>query len=264
MSASTSYAYEIDGQRVPREAFYAVACDPRRSSCSPALLAQPPHSAAWHTLGAALRLVGQQQVGGPAAGGVCGTSPCCAQPLRCRSHGDAVIASVQIAVTVVYIAISRHPPPVHVECAGAGACNAVHRLPLVRALKHHDRLERRLDGLAAVAVALPGARQLGRAGRHGEGLPIARVEAVVLLPVAVALGVELRRVLPLTDHGPLRAGAAVELHVDPGRLREAAAERPAHHRVDDQPGILDCAGHAVVCARAGERHAVGAGVQVLG
>ncbi len=26
-----SYAYEINGQRVPREAFYAVACDPRRS-----------------------------------------------------------------------------------------------------------------------------------------------------------------------------------------------------------------------------------------
>jgi len=28
---SIQYAYEINGQRVPREAFYAVACDPRRS-----------------------------------------------------------------------------------------------------------------------------------------------------------------------------------------------------------------------------------------
>ncbi|MEY4710888.1 MAG: putative ATP-dependent nuclease subunit [Pseudomonadota bacterium] len=29
--AATPYAYEVDGRRVPRQAFYAVACDPRRS-----------------------------------------------------------------------------------------------------------------------------------------------------------------------------------------------------------------------------------------
>jgi hypothetical protein len=153
---------------------------------------------------------------------------------------------------------------VDVQRPSPGCRDAVGRAARVGPLEHNDRLDRRLQRLQPVAVSRPGRGQVRRRGGLLIRRPLTAVVAVVLLPVAVTLRVELRRMLPRPDHGALGPGAPVQLGVEPSRLWEARQVVPGEHRrVDDEPGVLDRHGHAVPAARAGKGHPKRTGVEQL-